>query len=67
MKGQDIRALSVIELNARLRSVEEEIFNLRFQLSVGQLENHNRLAQLRRDVARLKTELRSRELAGESA
>ncbi len=67
MKSQEIGALSVIELNTRLRSVEEEIFNLRFQLSVGQLENHNRLAQLRRDVARLKTELRSRELAGESA
>jgi large subunit ribosomal protein L29 len=67
MKAQEIRGLSVVELNARLRSAEEELFNLRFQLSVGQLENHNRLAQIRRDMARLKTELRSRELAGESA
>ena len=40
---------------------------MRFQLSVGQLENHNRISDLKRDVARLKTILRERELEGESA
>jgi len=67
MRPHEVRALSDVEIEARLRSVQEELFNLRFQLAVGQLENHNRLKQLRRDVARLKTELRRRELAQETA
>jgi large subunit ribosomal protein L29 len=67
MRPHDIHALSTIEVQSRLRNVQEEMFNLRFQLSVGQLENHNRLTQLRRDIARLRTELRQRELVGEPA
>lgn len=67
MRPHEVRALTDVEIEARLRSVQEELFNLRFQLAVGQLENHNRLTQLRRDVARLKTELRTRELTPESA
>lgn len=67
MRPHEVRALTDVEIKARLRSVQEELFNLRFQLAVGQLENHNRLKQLRRDVARLKTELRRRELAQETA
>lgn len=67
MRAHEVRALTDVEIEARLRSVQEELFNLRFQLAVGQLENHNRLKQLRRDVARLKTELRRRELARETA
>jgi large subunit ribosomal protein L29 len=67
MRPHEVRALTDVEIEARLRSVQEELFNLRFQLAVGQLENHNRLKQLRRDVARLKTELRRRELAQETA
>jgi large subunit ribosomal protein L29 len=42
--------------------VEEEFFNLRVQFSIGQLENFNRLTELKRDIARLKTILRQREL-----
>jgi large subunit ribosomal protein L29 len=67
MQPHEARALTEVEIQARLRSVQEELFNLRFQLAVGQLENHNRLKQLRRDVARLKTELRKRELKAEAA
>jgi large subunit ribosomal protein L29 len=67
MRPQEILALSTGEVESRLRNVEEEMFNLRFQLSVGQLENHNRLTQLRRDIARLHTELRKREIVSESA
>ena len=67
MQPHEVRALSDVEIEARLHSVQEELFNLRFQLAVGQLENHNRLVQLRRDIARLKTEQRKRELAPESA
>ncbi|MGQ9502565.1 MAG: 50S ribosomal protein L29 [Anaerolineae bacterium] len=62
MRPQEIRALSDVELQARLRSVQEELFNLRFQMAIGQLQNYNRLTQLKRDIARLKTEMRMREL-----
>ncbi len=67
MKPQEIRNLSTEEVRGRLRDTQEELFNLRFQFTVGQLENHNRLHQLKRDIARLNTLLRERELAGESA
>lgn len=62
MRPQEVRALSDVELLARLRSVQEELFNLRFQMAIGQLQNYNRLTQLKRDIARLKTEMRMREL-----
>jgi large subunit ribosomal protein L29 len=67
MEAREIQPLTVAEIETRLHGVQEEMFNLRFQLSVGQLENFNRLTQLKRDIARLKTELRKRELAAESA
>jgi large subunit ribosomal protein L29 len=67
MRPQEIRALSDVELQARLRSVQEELFNLRFQMAIGQLQNYNRLTQLKRDIARLKTEMRMRELRRQSA
>lgn len=67
MRPQEIRALSDVELQARLRSVQEELFNLRFQMAIGQLQNFNRLTQLKRDIARLKTEIRARELRRRSA
>lgn len=62
MLAHEIRTLTTEEIVARLRSTEEELFNLRFQFTIGQLQNHNRLRQLRRDIARLKTVLREREL-----
>lgn len=65
MQAHDIRALSTDEVKAKLHDVQEELFNLRFQLTIGQLENHTRVAEVKRDVARLKTILRERELAAE--
>ena len=62
MLAHEIRTLTTEEIVARLRSTEEELFNLRFQFTIGQLQNHNRLRELRRDIARLKTVLREREL-----
>ncbi len=50
------------ELVQRLNDVYEEWFNLRFQFSTGQLENFNRLTEVKRDIARLKTIVREREL-----
>ena len=66
MNAQEIRALSTNEIENRLDDVEEEFFNLRAQFTIGQLENFNRLTELKRDIARLKTILRERELAAEA-
>jgi large subunit ribosomal protein L29 len=63
MKPSELRDLSAEELEARLVETKEELFNLRFQNATGQLDNYKRLGILRRDVARLKTMLRERELA----
>lgn len=67
MRGQEIRILSTGEIESRLHDVEEEFFNLRAQFTIGQLENFNRLTELKRDIARFKTVLRERELAAETA
>ncbi len=66
MRAHEIRTLSTSEILARLNDVEEEFFNLRAQFTIGQLENFNRLTELKRDIARLKTILRERELAAEA-
>ncbi len=62
MKTAEIRELPSEELQTRLDEVKEELFNLRFQHATGQLENYSRLGQLRRDVARLRSIQREREL-----
>jgi large subunit ribosomal protein L29 len=64
-KTSDIRELPVSELNERLDETREELFNLRFQLATGQLDNYRRVRLLRRDIARVKTVLRERELASQ--
>jgi large subunit ribosomal protein L29 len=58
----ELRELSIEEIEQALAETGEELFNLRFQHATGQLENYRRLRQLRREVARLKTILREREL-----
>ena len=62
MKTAEIRELPSEEFQTRLGEVKEELFNLRFQHATGQLENYSRLGQLRRDVARLRSIQREREL-----
>jgi large subunit ribosomal protein L29 len=64
MKAHEIHAMSTGEIRSHLHSAREEFFNLRFQFTVGQLENFNRLSEIKRDIARLETVLRQRELAG---
>ena len=61
-KAAEIRELSTDELETRLAETTEELFNLRFQNATGQLDNYRRLAQLRREVARINTVLRERQL-----
>ncbi len=62
MRAHEIRAMASDELMQKLDDAYEELFNLRFQFSSGQLENFNRLTEVKRDIARLKTIMREREL-----
>ena len=58
----ELRELSEEELVTRLRESKEELFNLRFQMATGQLDNNRRLRVVRHDIARIYTVLREREL-----
>lgn len=58
----ELKELSVEEIREKLEETKEELFNLRFQHATGQLDNYRRLRELRKDVARVKTLLREREL-----
>ncbi len=60
MKPAEIRAMSDEELNAKLLELKKEQFNLRFQRASGQLENTARIREVRRDIARVKTEQAAR-------
>ena len=63
MKASEIKEMSVSEMNEQLVSLKEELFNLRFQLAVNQLENTARIKAVKKDIARIKTSLRAAELA----
>ena len=62
-KKGDIRGLDDAALLERLSDTKQELFNLRFQHVTGQLDNTSRLAALRKEVARVNTEIRGREIA----
>lgn len=62
MKVNDIRDMSSGELNQKLASLKEELFNLRFQLATGQLENPMRIKDVKKTIARIKTVQREQEL-----
>lgn len=55
MKTSEIRDLSLEEMRRKVSELKEELFNLRFQHEIGQLENPQRMKQTKRDIARLKT------------
>lgn len=63
MKASEIKEMSVDELNEKLSNLKEELFNLRFQLAISQLDNTARLKAVKKDIARIKTTLREAELA----
>jgi large subunit ribosomal protein L29 len=62
MKAENIRDLSGAELNRKLADLKEELFNLRFQAATGQLGNPMRIREVRKDIARVMTVMREREL-----
>ncbi|MEA4988911.1 MAG: 50S ribosomal protein L29 [Anaerovorax sp.] len=62
MKIENIRNMSEVELNAEVKKLKNELFNLRFQHVTGQLENPIKLRDIKRDIARVKTILREKQL-----
>ncbi|MBK5224558.1 MAG: 50S ribosomal protein L29 [Acidimicrobiia bacterium] len=66
-KKSDLRDISDSDLLERLSDTKQELFNLRFQHVTGQLDAYTRLRQVRRDVARVNTELRAREIVAAEA
>lgn len=62
MKTNEIRKLSSEELDKKVVELKSELFNLRFQLATGQLENTGNIKNVKKDIARVKTVIREREL-----
>lgn len=62
MKANEFRNLTTAELEHKVSGFKEELFNLRFQLATGQLDNPSQIQKVRKNIARAKTVLREREL-----
>ena len=60
MKASELKVLGTEELNAKLKELKEELFNLRFQHAINQLENPHRIVEVKRDIARVMTVLREK-------
>ncbi|MBQ7385311.1 MAG: 50S ribosomal protein L29 [Ruminococcus sp.] len=67
MTAAELKKLSVEELNKKLGDLKEELFNLRFQLAINQLENPMRISAVKKDIARVSTVLRQFELENTKA
>ncbi|NDJ51627.1 MAG: 50S ribosomal protein L29 [Chloroflexi bacterium] len=65
LRAEELRDLTMDELGLRLDEAKEEHFNLRFQREIGQLQDINRLKVVRRNIARIKTVMREKELEAE--
>ncbi len=65
MQAREIRTWTTEELQKRLEEAYQELFTLRRELAMGRLEDHSRVRAVRRDIARMKTILRERELVAE--
>lgn len=57
MKAQELREMSSEQLNAKLKELKDELFNLRFQLAINQLDNPHKITDVKRDIARVMTVL----------
>ena len=66
MKVKEVRELSTEQLNQKLVELRKDLFNLRLQHAINQLENPLKISEVKTDIARVKTVLRERELAGKS-
>ena len=64
MKAKEIREMTAEELNAKLGDLKKDLFNLRLQHATNQLDNTNKISEVKRDIARVNTVLRELQLAG---
>ena len=62
MKIQDIRELSAQELEDKVKNLKQELFNIRFQNATNQLDNPSRIVSVKKDIARVKTVLKEKEI-----
>ncbi|WP_312693920.1 50S ribosomal protein L29 [Caproiciproducens sp.] len=62
MKASEVRELNTAELESKLKDLKAELFNLRFQLAINQLDNPMRISAVKKDIARIKTVLREIEI-----
>lgn len=62
MKASEMKKLSTAELKTKLKDLKAELFNLRFQLAINQLDNPMRVSAVKKDIARVKTVLRENEI-----
>ncbi|MGI6256237.1 MAG: 50S ribosomal protein L29 [Acutalibacter sp.] len=67
MKAAEIREMTADELNSKLADLKAELFNLRFQLAINQLDNPMRISAVKKDIARVKTVIRENELRADNA
>lgn len=67
MKAAEIHTLSADDLQTKLKEGRAELFNLRFQMATGQLDNTARIKQVKKNIARIQTEIRDRELKAQQA
>ena len=67
MKAKEIRELTDEQLSTKLEEARAELFNLRFQMATSQLDNTARVSNVKRDIARIQTEMRAREIAAANA
>jgi len=63
MKASEIRELSVKELEVKVRDMKEELFNLRFQLAINQLDNPGKIPAVKKDIARALTIMKEKQMA----
>lgn len=66
MKAENLRNMSVEELEKQEKDLKAELFNLRFQVVIGQISNPSRIGACKKDIARIKTILRQREMAAKA-
>ena len=62
MKASEVREMTTAELESKLKDLKAELFNLRFQLAINQLDNPMRISAVKKDIARVKTVLRENEI-----
>ena len=67
MKASELRTLSQAELDAKLLELKKELFNLRFQQAINQLDNPHKIADVKKDIARVMTLIREAQLNGQNS